>query len=522
MRSVIGVLLSITSVELISWNQFSNEVSENAMINNYDAVFVGLSDHLQNILIRELKLPKTIYIRSMCDAFSRSRVLLFLENVTDLSKNIQTCIESDTLPMIFLRNSSNFSIPVQQSSTILRKLKIYKAIHVVYDPFNPNITLIPYAYLRFDEPQSIETFVTPSTSTKLNGYLYKAHYKVLFPFFYHKKSNGIRQVVGLDQQLTETIATHQNASIRFELDPKYYDLCPATNFSIDFNTRRSGCDMISADRVHLPEWDAICVVAPKRHERLIMQQFTKPFQTEVWILVIAFLIARFFFRFDRWRQLLLAVVLIEFMLTASYEVKVIQYMTTLRYAPNPRAILDLINRGEWFAVGPPEVDFLKTYGKTLKMHVIDTTKEIYIGKAAMLYFCRTAEALVHTKLNYNRATNDRIMILLPERLRPHPTSFGFVRSHPLRERFERMLSWVFETGIWRKIYDQFLKEDQQFQLLVAPNEHLIEYGDFVPLWMICGVGWIFSFLVFVGEKVSVQVQTRKMVSWLFDKNHHLF
>nr|NP_001345317.1 ionotropic receptor 170 precursor [Aedes aegypti] len=512
MKFVVGVVLCITAVELISLEQFSNEVSENAIVNNYDAVFVNLNEYLHNILFKEHRLPKTIYNRSVCDGFSRSRVLLFMENVTDLPKNLNACIESDTLPIIFLRSSSSSTTLVQQSSAILRKLKINKALHVIYSPSNTNFTLIPYAYLRIDEPQSIAAFITPNSTTKLHGYLYKVHYKILFPFFYHKKSNGIRQIVGLDQQLTETIAIHQNASIRFELDPEFYKLCPATNFSIDFNTRRSGCDMISADRVHLPEWDAICVVAPKRHERLITQQFTKPFQTEVWILVIAFLIARFFFRFDRWRQLLLGVVLIEFMLTASYEVKVIQYMATLRYAPNPRTIVDLINRGEWFAVGPPEVDFLKTYAKALKMHVVGTSKEVYMGKAAMLYFCRTAEGLIHTKYNYNEETNDRIMILLPERLRPHPTSFGFVRSHPLRERFERMLSWVFETGIWRKIYDQFLKEEQQFQLLVAPNEHLIEFGDFVPLWMICGIGWVLSFLVFIGEMVWEQAQNRKNLS----------
>lgn len=371
-----------------------------------------------------------------------------------------------------------------------------------------NLTITPYAFLRFDEPQSITTFITPSPSTKLHGYLYKVHYKILFPFFFHTKVNGVRKVVGLDQQLTETIAIHQNASIQYEIDPEFYKRCPATNFSIDFNTRRSGCTMINGDRIHLPEWDAVCVAVPKRHERLIMVPFTKPFQLEVWIMVIAFLISRFFFPFDRWYLLALVVGLVEFMLTASYEVKVIQYMTTLRYAPNPRTMAELIDRNEFFVVGPPEVEFLNTYGNRINMQVVETSKEVYIGRASMLYFCKTVEALIHAKVNYNQLTNDRFMILLPERLRPHPTSFGFVRNHPLRERFERMLSWVFETGIWRKIYNQYVREEQQFQLLVAPNEHLIEFGDFLPLWLVCGIGWMLSFGVFVAEKFWNGAQKR--------------
>lgn len=211
------------------------------------------------------------------------------------------------------------------------------------------------------------------------------------------------------------------------------------------------------------------------------------------------MIARFFINFNRCRVLLMAVLLIEFALTAGYEVKVIQYMTTLRYAPNPRTMADLIARRERFAVGRSELEFLESYGTEINLEVVKHSKERFLGRRAMLYFCKTAEGYINSGKNYNPHTNDRLMIILRERLRSHPSSYGFARDHPLRERFERMLRWVFESGIWRKIYDQYSREDEQFRPLMASEEYLVEFGDLAALWVVCGLGWLGAFGVFAVE-----------------------
>nr|NP_001345334.1 ionotropic receptor 172 [Aedes aegypti] len=511
MRFIIVVMLYSSAVESLSIEQFSEELTENALLSNYDAVLADVKEPLLELLVQHLQIPKTIY-NSSCASFRRDRVLYFSENITDTTKNFTAFVKSHILPIIFLRNSPDPTTVVQHSSSLLRTLKVAKAIHVIYDPLSMNLTLIPYGFLRSDEPRSIARLLTPAASTNLNGYVYKVQYTKLFPFIYHMKfTDKPHRIAGLDQELIETIASYQNATITYQFDPKSSERCPPMDSWVDFNIRRMACLLISADRLYLPQWDAVCVVVPKRHEHLILLQFTKPFQLGVWIFVCIFLIMRFFIRFDRWRLLLLTVVLIEFVLTAGYEVKVIQYMASLRYAPNPRTMADLINRGERFVVGAPEVEMMRTYGAGAKVQVVRAAKDSFIGKMAMLYYCGSAEAFYNSELNYNPRTNDRLAILLPERISPYPTSFGFARGHPLRERFERMLGWVFETGIWRKIYDQYARKEQQFQPLVTPNEYLIESSDFKSLWMVCAVGWGLALAVFVGEKMWDRVQKRKIL-----------
>lgn len=86
MRFIVVVSLCITSVELLSLMQFSDEVLENAITNNYDVIFAGLNEPLMSPLVKNLKRPKIITSRSMCQVFRRTRVILLLQNLTDSSK----------------------------------------------------------------------------------------------------------------------------------------------------------------------------------------------------------------------------------------------------------------------------------------------------------------------------------------------------------------------------------------------------------------------------------------------------
>lgn len=400
-----------------------------------------------------------------------------------------------TIPIIFYRNTSSTAEVVRRSTIILRELRVAKAVHVVYS--SANINLHYYTYLSSDQPKSLTDLINPHPPNNLHGFQYQVYYKRLYPFFYYIRAND--NYFGLDWELTETVATYQNATVLFRHDNNTAHRCPQTPPEVDMNIRRSACSTISVNRLYLPQWDATCVVFPKRHERLVLLQFAKPFQPRAWIVSTIFMIVRFFFTFNRWRLLLLAVLLIEFVLTACYEVKVIEYMTTLRYAPNPKTMDDLINRGERFVVGAPEIDYLEAYGNRIDMEVVAHSKERFLGQRAMLYFCKTAEGYINSALNYNPLTNDRLMIILRERLKPYPSSYGFARDHPLRERFERMLRWMFESGVWRKIYDQYKREEEQFRPLVASGEYLIEFGDLAPLWVVCALGWLVAFGAFAVE-----------------------
>lgn len=82
MKSIAVITLCITAVELINLEQFSDELVQYAPINNYDVAFKDWTQPFLDKLIKNVKLPKTIY-SSSCGAFGRSRVLYFLQNITD-------------------------------------------------------------------------------------------------------------------------------------------------------------------------------------------------------------------------------------------------------------------------------------------------------------------------------------------------------------------------------------------------------------------------------------------------------
>ncbi|EDS28594.1 conserved hypothetical protein [Culex quinquefasciatus] len=108
----------------------------------------------------------------------------------------------------------------------------------------------------------------------------------------------------------------------------------------------------------------------------------------------------------------------------------------------------------------------------------------------MIRFCKVAEFFEHSRQNFNTRTNDKLIIILKERLGPYASCYGFAKNHPIRKIFERYMRKVFESGIWRKIYDQYTTTEGRFRTFLRPNKYPIDFEDFETLWILLGIGVI--------------------------------
>lgn len=334
------------------------------------------------------------------------------------------------------------------------------------------------------------------------GYTYRIHIKDLVPYFY--KLHG--ESVGLDKQLIEIIVGHQNASIEYYSAIRaQHDLWttsqdnPDQKRMFDLSLQREYKPRHTAlDKVYLPEWDEICVTVPKRFERVILLQLTKPFKNELWLLLVVLFVFRLWLRRFKIRMVILAFSIMDFLLIEGYLVKVIQFLTNLQYAPDPSTMAELIERGEIFAALPLEQQALNGFGK-VNFFQMSQDKGHYLMKYATVHFCKTAQMFEHSSYNINPATNDKLFFTLKERLMPFPNYYEFAKNHPLRELFEQHLRSVFESGIWRKIYDFYVSKEERFRTFLAPNEYPIGFKDLGSLWIMLALGFIVSVLCFLIE-----------------------
>ncbi|EDS28593.1 conserved hypothetical protein [Culex quinquefasciatus] len=198
------------------------------------------------------------------------------------------------------------------------------------------------------------------------------------------------------------------------------------------------------------------------------------------------------------RLIVLAFLILKFALTESYLVKVIQFLTDMKYEADPQTIAEVIERKEVFAVYPEEVEILEEFNNVI-LKIVHKLKQYFINDYATIHFCKTAHFFEHSDQNFNPQTNDKLIIILKERVRPFASCYGFAKNHPIRSLFERYMRRVFESGIWRRIYDHHTTAEGRFWMLLRPNEYPIDFKDLSPLWVVLGIGLAVSLACFLVE-----------------------
>ncbi|EDS28592.1 conserved hypothetical protein [Culex quinquefasciatus] len=133
---------------------------------------------------------------------------------------------------------------------------------------------------------------------------------------------------------------------------------------------------------------------------------------------------------------------------------------------------------------------------------------IAVRTYATIHFCQTAYMAEHSESNFNPLTNDKYLFILEERLGHLHNFYGFAWNHPLKAIFERKLRYVFESGVWRKIYDRYWTKEEQFRKLLTPNRYPIDFVDLISLWIMVVVGWMVSFVWFAGE-IFIKIQKNR-------------
>lgn len=387
----------------------------------------------------------------------------------------------------------------------MRKFGIINAIFVLYDQSNFNATLISYNLLEGQHselsPQNALDQLFTSKHNIFHGYKYRVLLRILIPYFYIEHG----QLKGFDKQLLTIISGAHRATIDYvergfredNLSFAYGD--SKHRSTLDFSLFRSRTKENTAlDRVFLPEWDELCIAVPKRHQLLGLLQLTRPFDSGLWIFITVYVIFRLLWRSIKLRLIVLAFIILEFALTEGYLAKVIQFLTDMKYVADPQTIAEVIERKEVFAVFPEEVEVLAEFDNVI-LKIVQNRKQYLINDYATIYFCKTAKVFEHSDQNFNPLTNDKRIIILKERVRPLASCYGFAKNHPIRSMFERYMRRVFESGIWRRIYDRHSTAEGRFRTLLRPNKYPIDFKDLSPLWVVLGIGLAVGFACFWAE-----------------------
>ncbi|EDS34958.1 conserved hypothetical protein [Culex quinquefasciatus] len=133
---------------------------------------------------------------------------------------------------------------------------------------------------------------------------------------------------------------------------------------------------------------------------------------------------------------------------------------------------ELDRRGESFVVLTLERGILEGY-HGLNIVEVKQKQVWHYRHYSTIAYCKMAEYLGHTAVNFDPETSDKLVTILNERLSIYPAFYPFAGGHPLRGRFRLVLERMFDAGIWAKIYNKWTSEKQQFELFLTGMEDVI-------------------------------------------------
>lgn len=507
----------------------------------HDVAFVGLHDPVLQRVYRSVATNDVTFrlLQRNAEHFSLSgrRISLLLldcsriQKSKDLSEFMEKLVknriwQSKVKVMVFLRddqvrlmkNIGEFFFKWYGATSVL--FVVSKNIQIEYyilKAFNGSYNLV-------ENP--IDELFSPKL-LNLEQYKFKIFINPATPFHNYFNETHAK---GIDAEVVEMIVKHVNGSI------KYTKLSVDIHYIVDVTSivaQRKLFDLSlqysalfeNVDHVWPPNHEQVCVTVPKRHERLMFFQLGKPFSVSVWIFVIVVtcyhlflkILSIYFFKMcmSQWKTLvklsnLFAIInqhskfltittdVLCFVLIEAYLAKVITFLATMQYEPNPRTLEDLDRREQPFSVNNLEASLLSKY-PNIKINPNFNMTDDSFKKYATVLYCKIAEYWSHSLLNYDPKTNDRKAFILEEKLMSVMTFYTFARFSPFTGMFQGYINRLADTGIWGKIYNQWSTSQDQFETYLKATDRMLKFDELVSLWLVTIAAYLICMCVFIGE-----------------------
>ncbi|XP_039430333.1 uncharacterized protein LOC120413527 [Culex pipiens pallens] len=508
---------------------------------SHDVVLAGLKDPILEDAFQSLSSRSEVTFQFLqsgifAESTSGKKISLLFVDCADMTNLVQLNVlmkkmakcgmwQSKTKVVVFMRKARSNLMKSYQ-----KNLSLYgttSALFVEIEDFSVRYFMMKI----FDK--TIKSVKTPinalfaSSFRNLMQYEFKIRINPAIPFHHYVSEH---RALGIDVEIVEIIVKHLNGFV------KYYMLYPDINvqnqqFDLSLQYLRN---LEHVDHVFLPNQEQVCITVPKKHNRVMFIQLFRPFSGEVWIFVVTVACYHLIFqnhvtrlikkrlssRFQiiqptlnifckhHVRFFIVTTQILNFILIEAYLAKVITFLTTMQYEPNPRTLTDLDLRRQSFIVNQQEAYILSNYPNLKLVHYSNKNPDFF-EKYATVVYCKIAEYWCHSKVNYNPETNDQKAFILDERPASVMNFYSFRKFSPFSELFQDYINQLADTGIWSKIYNQWSTSLGQFETFLENNDRLITFDDMVSLWVVTTVAYLICICVFICELILTNMKKKE-------------
>lgn len=485
---------------------------------SHDVVFAGLEDPILEGAFRSLSSRSEVTFQVLqngheAGSSSRKKIsLLFvdcasftnLEVFSTLMKNIaKSGLWQPTAKVVVFMRKDRSKL-MKLFGKILGRYGTQSVKFVEYNDHFIYCYLMQMSKTAFNAVKNTTCEVFMPNFLNVNHYLFKIHLNPSIPFHHYVSESKAK---GIDVEIIEMIIKHLNGSVRYY--KKLRDINDEKR-PIDVSLQYFR-EFLKVDTVFLPNHEQLCITVPKVHERMMFLQLFRPFSPAVWMfsvvvacyhLVLRNRILKPFKIFNSIEEhtkfFTIANEIFNFILIEAYLAKVITFLATMQYEPNPRSLADLDRLKQTFIVNKQEASLLINYPNLKLIHNSNRSPD-YLEKYSSIVYCKIAEYWIHTDGNYNQETNDAKVFILEERPASVMNFYTFPRFSPFTVLFQEYINRIADTGIWSKIYNRWSTSPDQFETFFETSERVIKFDDMVSFWVVTTVAYMICICVLLCE-----------------------
>ncbi|XP_039430334.1 uncharacterized protein LOC120413528 [Culex pipiens pallens] len=485
---------------------------------SHDVVFAGLEDPILEGAFRSLSSRSEVTFQLLqngheAGSSSRKKISLLLVDCASfinlqvfsaLMKNIAKSglWQPKTKVVVFMRNDRSSLMKI--FGNILARFGTKSVKFVEYNDHFIHCYSMKMCNTAIESVNNTTYDVFEQNFVNVNQYLFKIHLNPSIPFHHYVSESKAK---GIDVEIIEMIIKHLNGSVR------YYKKLG------DINDEKRPIDMslqyfrevLKVDTVFLPNHEHLCITVPKVHERMMFLQLFRPFTAEVWMFAVAVACYHLVLKhrilksvkiFNSIKEHIkffsIANEIFNFILVEAYLAKVITFLATMQYEPNPRSIADLNRLKQAFIVNKQEASLLINYPNLKLLHNSNRSPD-YLEKYSTVVYCKIAEYFFHSDANFNQETNDAKVFILEERPASVMNFYTFPRFSPFTAMFQEYINRIADTGTWSKIYNQWSTSPDQFETFFETSERVIKFDDMVSFWVVTIVAYLSCIFVLLCE-----------------------
>ncbi|XP_053673766.1 uncharacterized protein LOC128724026 [Anopheles nili] len=281
----------------------------------------------------------------------------------------------------------------------------------------------------------------------------------------------------------------------------------------------------------LPEMIGVCLVIPKAKKYQILHHLLKPLQPTSWILLllalaVGSLLATRFFKNDLIsaiifgvdldasnvsqieRMVLFSSVFVFFVLSEAYQAKLLAFMSSFRYPPDPKNVEEFLQTDIMLQLGEAaaSVVSIRTAFKGRIQNWTDYEFSFDGGQEyGVMLQCPFAwdYMLRWSRIHYKHyGYNIRPGVhIVREKIISLGAAYTFSDKFYLYPRFRSYLERLFESGLvgyWEIENDRQRQLKQKFEFV---ENEIISFSDLIMVWIILGIGYGLALALFILELI---------------------